>query len=612
MIPGTVESVGHDAGERSASDESGPRLPRLTRYTSAHRWDIARLAGFLVITLFLAFGNPVTIGDRIVGDPGDAFLIYALLIWGGDRSVHLFSGYWDGPMFAGGSDVMTYTDTFLPLVPPFKLIEWLTSSPIVAFNLLYIASWVLTCEFTYRLAMRVCASRPAAFLGSVAFTFSTIRIAQTNHFQLAWAAFIPLAILAMLRFRERPSVGRGTALALVLVTQFLTSAYYGVVLFVAAAVFVATISVCWLVQRRPLPEFGPGVCAFGITLAVTVLPFFRWYSQATETRTPSEGYRAVFALSLGDLRSAAPRSRFMRDFGVLDTDTLVRSGENYAYLGVFVLVFVTGFVLWGKPWREKVGPDSGHRWALLTTLAIGTFALLFAFGRGPIFGIRMPFYDAIISVLPAFESVTALVREFVFMQLALVLFATVTFARLLELIPKRWVRFGLTTVLISIVVVESMVTVISVEVPEVTDGSVYDAMQDLDAGVAAQLPIGSSVTPLRPFLETSRMVLGVDDDIQIVNGYSGFEPIDYEESVQKINDFPSSESLAELNRLGVRYIVLHSGPVDTGMDDLSALLNDSGTAFFTTDEVERRIELIPPGAVDETIRANDGVIVVLV
>ena len=101
-------------------------------------WGFVRTSIFVVLTFFLAYGDPRAVTHRIVGNPGDAFLIYSLLVWGGSRLTHLLSGYSSGPMFAGGSDAMAYSDTFLPLTIPFRMMEAFGLSPTTAFNVLYL------------------------------------------------------------------------------------------------------------------------------------------------------------------------------------------------------------------------------------------------------------------------------------------------------------------------------------------------------------------------------------------------------------------------------------------------------------------------------------------
>ncbi len=209
-------------------------LPRLGRF----EWPAVRVLVFSLFTLALAYENPLRLRRSIPGNPGDAYLVLALLEWGGDRSTHAFRGYWDGPMYSSGRDVMAYTDTFLPLTVPFHLIEAVGGSKVLAFNVLYLASWVLCAEATYHLARRFVTNRAAATVAALAFTFSTIRIAQSGHFQLAWACLIPLTLLAYFRLQDKPTIGRGALVGLCAVTQFLTSAYYGLILLVCIVVLV--------------------------------------------------------------------------------------------------------------------------------------------------------------------------------------------------------------------------------------------------------------------------------------------------------------------------------------------------------------------------------------
>ena len=172
-------------------------------------WPVTRVFLFVAFTIGLAYENPTRLRRSVPGNPADAYLIMSLLEWGSNRSVDLFRGYWDGPMFASGENVMAYTDTFLPLVVPFGLLELITGSRVLAFNLLYLAGWVFCAEASYRLLLRFVPVRSAATVGALAFTFSTIRVSQSAHFQLAWAGFIPLGILLFFRLKDKPSVGRG-------------------------------------------------------------------------------------------------------------------------------------------------------------------------------------------------------------------------------------------------------------------------------------------------------------------------------------------------------------------------------------------------------------------
>jgi hypothetical protein len=574
-------------------------------------WPLARLALFSGLTMLLAIDQRRRLGSMVPGDPGDAFLILSLLEWGGDRSVHLFDGYWNGPMFAGGNDVMAYTDSFLPLAVPFKLIELVTGSRVIAFNALYLSSWVLCAESTYHLARRLMASRGAATVAAVGFTFSTIRLAQTNHFQLAWAGLIPLSLLLLVRLLDRSTWQRGVGLALVILALTLTSAYYGLImlLFTSAVVILQAAIDAW---RRVLTERWRGVAAFLLTVGIPMLYVRHKYEAAQASSTSRTVYPGVFALRLGDLRSPAPRSSYMRRIGVLDTDVVVRSSENYAYIGVLVIVLVPllAVLIVVRPQQAGVVFAARRIWLMVAGLGVG--AALIAVGRGPILGLHMPFYDWARDVVPGVSSIVALVRLFVFGQLLLSLLAAAATGWVLARLPSPQWRYTVCCVLIAVLVIEAQTAHSMVRVVNPRPGSVFEVLDELEPGVVAIIPLPPPPSGgLYAYVEATRMVLGSDDDMRTVNGYSGYAPAAYEQHVESINGFPSPTALDTLRALDVRYVVLPTAPIDTGADSISRTVNDSGFAFIEADEAERRIDQIPDAWLGARYDAVDGIIVEL-
>jgi hypothetical protein len=591
--------------ERTAASERVDQLDR------QRLWLAVRLLGFAVLALVLTVQNRTRLTTMVPGDSGDAMLVMTLLEWGGDKSLRAFSGYWDGPMFSAGTDVMAYTDTLLPLVVPFKLLEITTRSRVVAFNTLYLASWVICAEATYHLALRLVRSRSAALIGALGFTFSTIRLTQSNHFQLAWAGFIPLCVLLLFRFWDRPSSGRGALLAAAVIVQLLTSAYYGVivVVFTTAGVVVAAVIAGTRHRLRPVVA---GYATFAVTLLLPLLFIRHQYASAESSTVPRSGYFAS-PLALGDLRSPSPRATFLRRLDWLDTDTVVRSSENYAYIGLIALVGIP--VLAGMIVANRSSAAAllrpVHEWVAL--LALASFAFLMAVGKGPILGVDMPFYDAAVHLIPGLDSMVALVRLVVFTQLFLSIAAAAVVAAGFRHIDRRWIRCAITAVLALVVIGEARMSHSMVTVADPAPGSVFAEMQHLEPGVVAILPMSKpSLGVPWAFTETPRMSLGSDDRLQSVNGYSGYAPIGYEESASAINRFPDPEAVAELRRLGVRYVAILTTPMRTGMgpgtDDA---INATGYAYMDPAEADERIARAPSGLILSRIDAADGVVLEL-
>jgi hypothetical protein len=574
-------------------------------------WLTARLGLFTLISIRLTFPHLSKFATHLPGNPGDAFLVFSLLRWGADRSTSLYAGYWNGPMFSSGSDAMAYTETFLPLTPPFRLIESITGSPIVAMNVLYLAAWVLCAECTYLLLRHLTSCRSASFVGALAFTFATIRLAQTGHYQLVFAFCIPLGFLLMFELIERPTLWLGACLGAVLSCQFLTTAYYGLVLIVS----VAAAAVVALVRKRRTPSLRPLLYALMVSCAVLVvfvLPVAVRYSSIQSSTHLRDRYPAEFALRLGDLRAADPRSAHLNDFGLFRSTSLLRSEENYAYLGYFVFLFVPvaciGMVV-SQRFRSSI---AGQRWSYGALIASGLLGFAIAIGRGPIAGVHIPFYDIVKSVIPGVKSMLAIVRVFVFAQLALATVATVGLVWLLGRVPSRVARAAACAALAAVIVVESATTIPIVRVPRVQQGSAADIVDHLDSGVVAELPIAPrQLGATYAYLEATRMLLSSDDGNQTVDGYSGFAPTDYDSVVQLLNALPSAEALAELRRLDVHYLVLYTQPLDTGSDRISDMVNESGYAFMTPAHADQIVAGIPGDLLERTIPADDGLVLVL-
>ncbi len=574
-----------------------------------HWWTIARLTRFAVLTVLLAFPTLGDIATSIPGNPGDAYLVMTLLEWGGRSATHLYRGFWDGPMFAGGDAAMAYSDTFLPLTVPFAVLRALFGR-VVAFNVLYIASWIFCAEATYHLAVRLVRNRAAAAGSAAAFTFSTIRLAQEGHFQLAWAGFIPLTLVLLLRYRDHPTVGRGIAVAASAVAQLLTSAYYGVPLLVLTAAVVATEAVLAL-RRQPWREVVGPPLAFVVAVLVVMLPVQYAYHVAEQSAVPRDTYPAAFELHLGDLRTPAPTADLPRTIPFFDRAPDGRS-ENYAYVGIFAILFVPVAIvvlIVDRMRRQPIDRSRVGDWAIVG--ALGVFGFLFAIGRRQVLGVESPLYDVAVTVIPGLGSTVAIVRFVIFTELLIVLAGGWGFARLIAA-RSPLVQAVCAAVLIALIATDAHQSHEMVDVAEPADGSVYDAMRQLDEGVVLELPIPAHDQGIvQAFLESTRMVLSSDDELRSINGYSGHTPKRYDAEAPVLNTFPSPESLDLIARLGVDYVVMHTAPADTGMAGVSDAVNASGYAYFDPADAAQRLAAIPAGAIAERIDADDGIVLEL-
>ena len=88
------------------------------------------------------------------------------------------------------------------------------------------------------------------------------------------------------------------------------------------------------------------------------------------------------------------------------------------------------------------------------------------------------------------------------------------------------------------------------ELPRQTP-DVYRFLRILDHAVVIELPIAEwDLAPVYMYWSTQHWH-------RLVNGYSGFSPPDYAETLTRLRTFPDDRSIERLQRLNVRYIVVH-------------------------------------------------------
>ena len=88
------------------------------------------------------------------------------------------------------------------------------------------------------------------------------------------------------------------------------------------------------------------------------------------------------------------------------------------------------------------------------------------------------------------------------------------------------------------------------EVPRRTP-DVYRFVSLADRGVVIELPI------VEGYLNPTYMFWSTRHWHPLVNGYSGFKPLDYAETTRRMRTFPDEASIARLRQLDVRYILVH-------------------------------------------------------
>ncbi|HEU5089859.1 MAG TPA: hypothetical protein VFT99_20530, partial [Roseiflexaceae bacterium] len=215
-------------------------------------------------------------------------------------------GVWQSPLFYPYPDTLAYQDHMLVLVLPVAPLLWLGATPVLALNLLLLASYALGGLAVYQLALELFAPaeasitvphQAAAFVAGVAFTFCAYRmihIVHVNLLQIFWLVWALLFLIRTLRYsRWRDALLFGLFAGL----QVANSVYYTFFALAALGWYVA-LWAAWVLWRRvrtgvALPWHSLAQLAVGGVVAALIgipflLPYLRLYQSLAIVRSPRE------------------------------------------------------------------------------------------------------------------------------------------------------------------------------------------------------------------------------------------------------------------------------------------------------------------------------------
>jgi len=216
---------------------------------------LAAIAGYLVVTLAFAWPLPLKLSSALTGPPSGDTGVYVWNLW---VFRHELISHHASPFF---------TREILSLTPsvPLTLHNYTTFANLIAlpliprvgitatFNLIYLASGVLTAYAMFLLARDVTRATGESWLAGLLFGFSPALIARsTAHFSLVQAAPLPIFLL-LLRRLERRGLARDAFLAGVTVAWAYTcDPYYAVYAVLLGGCYYAFKSIR-VISREPSP-----------------------------------------------------------------------------------------------------------------------------------------------------------------------------------------------------------------------------------------------------------------------------------------------------------------------------------------------------------------------
>jgi hypothetical protein len=445
---------------------------------------------------------------------------------------HLF----DANVFYPAKGTLAYSDATLLeglIAAPFL---WLHLSPVLVYNVLFLTGFVGSAIAMFVLARHVTGATGPALVAATVFTMSPYRVEHMMHLELQWAMFVPFTFWALHRAIDDRSWRFGILAGVGCWLQLLSCVYYGVFLAILLVVFVPLLLL--LSGRR---AFGaiPGLAVGAVVALVLSLPYLWPYVTAS---------RAVGGRDLTEIaRYSAHPSNYLSSTSLsfLWGWTADRWGSRELRLFPgLVAVVLSLFSLGNRSWRWT---------ALYAVMALLAIDLSFGINGTP--------YRWLSEHLGALRGLRSASRFAMLAMCAIAMLAALGTQTIIErgLLLSR--RSAVLPVILALLFVDYANRPMPLSREDLGTSDLYKVIRSGGPGVVMELPVA---TPDKlPGWDVIYAFWSISHWHPLVNGYSGYHPVDYLNTLMAMRTFPDNASIARLQAHDVKYVVLHRAYYET-------------------------------------------------
>ena len=439
--------------------------------------------------------------------------------------LHLF----DANIFYPSAGTLAYSDAMLLQGLLAAPLLWAGAPPPLVYNLLLLIGFAGSGLGMFVLARYVTGSTGPALVAAAAFTIAPYRIEHLMHLELQWAMWIPLTLWALHRTVDGASWRFGALAGLFFWLQVISCVYYGVFLAMLLCLVVPLLLVMGgLRSARAIP-------ALGISAAVAlvlVLPYVWPYLQASRT------------LGSRDMNEVLRYSAHPINYLAATISSRLWGWTADRWGGTEVRLFPGAMVL------LLAGVSVLHRSTRLVLLYAAAAALAIALS----FGVNNSPYRWLLDHVSMLQGLRSSARFAIVANCAAAALAGLGAQALVER-SHRW-RVAVVPALLVLVTIDGLNRPMMLSADALTrPAPVYKVIRSAAPGVVVELPL-PRLTQL-PGWDPYYSLWSLQHWHPLVNGYSGYYPPDYIQTMLRMSAFPDDASMARLNAHHVRYIIVH-------------------------------------------------------
>lgn len=481
-------------------------------------------AGFLFILLTLALTWPLARNlERAVADPGDPYINAWILDWDWWATFHQPLALYQANAFHPARLSLAFSENLYGvalLLFPLRAVEM---EALTAYNVAMLLGFAFSGFAAYLLGRRLTGSWSGGMAAGVFYAFVPFRFVHLSHVQHVWGGWLPLLLLTLLAYVDRPDRRRAALFAAVFVMNGLTNIHY--FFFGSLAVALTFGLIHW---STPAQREGTRRLTIATALALVVLaPFFYPYAVVAKLYGMQRQYAEV-------LRFSAVPSDWLRTGGQSAVYGWLADGhtdpERWLFPGVLVVLLAAIGVFYATR-RER---------------AIALLWIVLGFAGS--LGLNFELHRFLFGAVPGFRAIRSPARWAVIAYIGLAIlaaFATAALAR-----RARWAALLVPLLF----VIELRPAHIRWWMTDPRPPEVYRWLAAQPRGTAVmELPIDAGP------MEYAYMYRATAHRQPFVNGVSGFSPPERVALSVLANADPISDSFVDRLRAdGVQYLIVHA------------------------------------------------------
>ncbi len=481
----------------------------------------AAAAMFAILAVIMTWPLAAHLGTA-VSDPGDPFINTWILDWDWWATLHQPLSLFSANAFHPSLYPLAYSENLYGIALLLFPLRGAGAGPIAAHNAAILLGFFFSGFAAWLLGRRIGAPFWAATAAGIFYAFVPFRITHIPHVQHVWGGWLPMLLVALLAYAEKPSWPRAAAFGGVYLINGLSNIHW--LLFGTVAIALTALLV---IRRRVLPLLVATAVAL-LLLAPFLYPYLEVARVYGMRRSWSETLH--YSAQLRDWLVSSPHTRFCGALADARVDP-----ELWLFPGALAIAFAVA-----APFARRSAATSRR------PIAIAFLWLLL--GIAGSLGLHFVFHRFLFAYVPGFQAIRVPARWAGIAYVGLSMLIALAAAA----IPRRWQWMAAAAFAIELFAAPLRLYSVLPDAPPADRWLAENA----DGGAVVELPMVQS-------REYVYLLRATAHHRPLLNGVSGFEPPTHAivQAMTAQQQVPDA-LLPVLQRAGCRFLLVHSD--DTG------------------------------------------------